>query len=164
MGINTGTETRFFSPTKGPVTFHEMIEDVVSIMQQDTDYAYEVIVGTDSHPSRGDIDFVTAIIVRRVGKGGRYFWSRSCEGQYHDLSHRIYREAILSFDWAKAIMESLEKYTMLDFNLEIHVDVGRNGKTRSLIDGVVGMIVGGGFPVKIKPDAYAASSVADKYT
>jgi len=155
---------RIYSPSKGMVAFDAMIEDIVSVMEQDTDSAYEVIVGSDSHPSLGDTDFVTAVIVRRVGKGGRYFWSRSCEGKYRELSQRIYREAILSFDWAKAIMESLEKRTLLDFNLEIHVDVGHNGKTRSLIDGVVGMIVGGGFPVKIKPDAYAASSVADKYT
>lgn len=160
MDINT----RFFSPTKGPITFEDMITDIVWIMEQDPDYSYEVIVGTDSHPSLGDTDFVTAIIVRRIGKGGRYFWSRSCEGKYRELSQRIYREALLSFDWAKAIMEALENRTMLDFNLEIHVDVGHNGKTRALIDGVVGMIVGGGFPVKIKPDAYAASSVADKYT
>ncbi len=158
------TNTRFFSPTKGPVPFSDMIVDIVSIMEQDPDYSYEVIVGTDSHPSLGDTDFVTAIIVRRIGKGGRYFWHRSCEGRFHSLSQRIYREAILSFDWAKAIMEELESHTMLDFNLEIHVDVGQNGKSRSLIDGVVGMIVGGGFPVKIKPEAYAASSVADKYT
>lgn len=155
---------RIYSPSKGAITFGGMIEDIVSIMEQNVDYGYQVIVGTDSHPSLGDTDFVTAIIVRRVGKGGRYFWSRSSEGKYRELSQRIYREATLSFDWAKAIMEALENRTLLDFNLEIHVDVGRNGKTRSLIDGVVGMIVGGGFPVKIKPDAYAASSVADKYT
>jgi len=156
--------TRFFSPSKGAVTFEEMIQDIVTVMEQEPDYAYEVIVGTDSHPSLGDTEFVTAIILRRVGKGGRYFWTRSSEGIYRELSQRIYREALFSFDWAKAIMESLESKTMLNFNLEIHVDVGHNGKTRSLIDGVVGMIVGGGFPVKIKPDAYAASSVADKYT
>lgn len=158
------TAARIYSPSRGPIAFDDMVEDIVSIMEQDTDYAYEVIVGTDSHPSLGDTDFVTAIIVRRVGKGGRYFWSRSSEGRYRELSQRIYREALLSFEWAKAIMEALGKRTLMDFNLEIHVDVGRNGKTRSLIDGVVGMIVGGGFPVKIKPDAYAASSVADKYT
>ena len=158
------TASQIYSPSRGPIAFDDMIEDIVGIMEQDADYAYEVIVGTDSHPSLGDTDFVTAIIVRRVGKGGRYFWSRSCEGLYRELSQRIYREALLSFEWAKAIMEALGKRTLLDFNLEIHVDVGRNGKTRSLIDGVVGMIVGGGFPVKIKPEAYAASSVADKYT
>lgn len=133
-------------------------------MEGDTDSSYQVIVGTDSHPSLGETDFISAIILRRVGKGGRYFWRRSREGIYRDLTRRIYREATLSFELAKALMEALETQTLLDFNLEIHVDVGRNGKTRALIDGVVGMIVGSGFPVKIKPDAYAASSVADKHT
>jgi predicted RNase H-related nuclease YkuK (DUF458 family) len=43
------------------------------------------------------------------------------------------------------------------------VDVGRNGRTRELIDEVVGMIMASGFPVKTKPDSYAASCVADKH-
>lgn len=158
------TTKRIYSPSKGVMDFERMVEDIVSIMKQDPDDSFEIIVGSDSHPSLGDTDFITAIIIRRLGKGGRYFWSRSSEGSYRELSQRIYREAMLSFEWAKALMEALETQTLLDFNLEIHVDVGHNGKTRSLIDGVVGMIVGGGFPVKIKPDAYAASSVADKYT
>lgn len=158
------TQGRFFSPSKGSMTFVQVVQEIVSEMEAEPDFSYQVIVGTDSHPSLGETDFVSAIILRRVGKGGRYFWHRSREGIYRDLTRRIYREATLSFELAKALMEALEAQTLLDFDLEIHVDVGRQGQTRALIDGVVGMIVGSGFPVKIKPDAYAASSVADKYT
>ncbi len=52
---------------------------------------------------------------------------------------------------------------MLEYDLEIHIDVGEHGRTRELIDEVVGYIRGSGFAVKTKPDAYAASSVADKH-
>ncbi len=157
-------QQRFFSPSRGPMTFPQVVRDIVAAMEVESDFPYQVIVGTDSHPSLGETDFVSAIILRRVGKGGRYFWKRSREGIYRELTKRIYREAALSFELAKALMEALESHTLLDFNFEIHVDVGQNGKTRDLVDGVVGMIVGSGFPVKIKPDAYAASSVADKHT
>lgn len=51
-----------------------------------------------------------------------------------------------------------------DLNIEIHLDIGRNGETRDLIKEVVGMVVGNGYEAKIKPSAYAASHVADRYT
>ena len=51
-----------------------------------------------------------------------------------------------------------------DFDVEIHLDVGNNGATKTLIKEVVGMVVGSGFNARIKPDSYGASSVADKYT
>ena len=61
-------------------------------------------------------------------------------------------------------MRSLESESLLQFNLEIHVDIGKNGPTKELIDEVVGMILGSGLAVRIKPEAYAASAVADKHT
>lgn len=154
---------RFYSPTKGKMTFDEVIGDVVAIMEEDPKTHYEIVVGTDSHSSPGEMDFVSAIIVHRVGKGGRYFWKRIRERNIYTLRQKIYREALLSFELAKELMEELEQRTLLDYNLEIHVDVGRNGRTRELIDEVVGMIVASGFAVKTKPDAYAASCVADKH-
>jgi predicted RNase H-related nuclease YkuK (DUF458 family) len=51
-----------------------------------------------------------------------------------------------------------------DVELEIHLDIGPDGETRDLIREIVGMVMGSGFNAKIKPDAYAASSVADRYT
>ena len=48
--------------------------------------------------------------------------------------------------------------------LYIHADVGENGKTKDMIKEVVGLIKSNGFEAKIKPESYAASVVADKYT
>ena len=61
-------------------------------------------------------------------------------------------------------MERLARVSLLQFNLEIHVDIGENGRTKEMIDEVVGMIIGNGMRVRIKPHAYAATSVADKHT
>lgn len=155
---------RFYSPTKGRMSFEEVIRDIVSIMEDDPTVQYKIVVGSDSHSSLGEMDFVSAIIIHRVGKGARYFWSRVRESKIYTLRQKIYKEATLSFELAKVLMEELEDRTPLDYNLEIHVDVGEKGPTKELIDEVVGMIVGSGFAVKTKPDAYAASTVADKHT
>ena len=53
---------------------------------------------------------------------------------------------------------------VLKYNLEIHVDIGEHGDTRDMIKEVVGMVTGNGFVAKTKPQAYAASYVADKHT
>jgi predicted RNase H-related nuclease YkuK (DUF458 family) len=154
---------RFYSPSKGKLNFEQVLDEIVSIMEEDPKTAYEIVVGSDSHSTPGEMDFVSAIIVHKVGKGGRYFWRRIRERNIYTLRQKIYREALLSFELAKDLMEELEQRTLLDYNLEIHVDVGRNGKTREMIDEVVGMIVASGFNVKTKPDSYAASCVADKH-
>ena len=51
-----------------------------------------------------------------------------------------------------------------EFNIEIHLDVGSNGATKTLVKEVVGMVSGSGYPCRIKPDSYGASTVADRYT
>jgi predicted RNase H-related nuclease YkuK (DUF458 family) len=47
---------------------------------------------------------------------------------------------------------------------EFHIDVGTKGKTKTLINEMVGMVRGSMFVPKIKPDSYCASSFADRYT
>jgi len=157
---------QFYNPTEGRLNFGEVIDEIVGMMGQDQRSEYEVVVGTDSHAPSGDheIDFVSAIVVHRVGKGGRYFWKRVREDGIYTLRDKIYKEAFLSFELAKELMKRLEEETLLDYNLEIHVDVGQHGKTKDIIDEVVGMIIGSGFQVKTKPDSYGASTVADKHT
>jgi len=147
------------------LSFSEVVNEIVGMMSQDERSEYEIVVGTDSHAPSGshEIDFVSAIVVHRVGKGGRYFWKRVSEDGIYTLRDKIYKEAFLSFELAKKLMEKLEEETLLDFNLEIHVDVGQHGKTKELIDEVVGMIIGSGFEVRTKPDSYGASTVADKH-
>lgn len=153
----------FYSPSQGRMSFDQVLDEIVIIMEEDPRDHYEIMVGSDSHSLPGEVNFVSAIIVHRVGKGGRYFWCRQRQQRIYTLRQKIYHEATLSFELAQLLMEELQRRTVLDYDLEIHVDVGRVGKTRELIDEVVGMIVGSGFQVKIKPDSCAASSVADKH-
>ncbi|HEX68148.1 MAG TPA: hypothetical protein ENG13_03675, partial [bacterium] len=46
----------------------------------------------------------------------------------------------------------------------IHADIGGNGETKDMIKEVAGLIRGNGFEPKIKPESFAASIVADRYS
>jgi len=154
----------FYNPHAGELSFDAVVQAIVDEMHADPKARYELLVGTDSSVNGTHVDYVSAIVVHKVGKGGRYYWTRVREKKTFSLRQRIWREAWLSFELAQRLLKGLASFAPLAFNLEIHVDIGENGPTKELIDEVVGMIVGSGFAVRIKPEAYAASSVADKYT
>ena len=154
----------FYNPHAGELTFDEVVATIVGEMNADPKARYEILIGTDSSSGAEQLDFVSAIVLHKLGKGGRYFWTRRRERKIHSFRQKIWREAWLSFELAQRLLEHLSASSFLDFNLEIHVDIGENGRTKEMIDEVVGMIIGSGFAVQIKPKAYAASSVADKYT
>jgi len=154
----------FHNPSIGEMTFDEVISTVVSEMAKGSRERFALLIGTDSSTSAGNLDLVSAIVLHNIGHGGRYFWTRTRERRAPSLRFQIWREAWLSFELAQDVIRELEAHSLLQVNLEIHVDIGENGRTKELIDEVVGMIIGNGMSVRIKPHAYAASAVADKHT
>ena len=52
----------------------------------------------------------------------------------------------------------------IDVHFQIHCDIGKSGKTRELIKEIVGWVTSEGYDCLIKPDSYAANSIADKYS
>jgi len=154
------------SPSKGRLSFEEMLVDLKAYMAEDTKRSYDIVIGTDSHEHLST-DFVTAIVVHRIGNGGRYFWVREQVKNMHTLRDRIYSEALRSLEAAEKMSQGL--YSIMSeseqtYNLEIHVDIGEFGETREMIKEVVGMIIGNGYKVKMKPLAYGAFVVADRHT
>ncbi len=154
----------FYNPHDGEMTFSEVIRTVVGEMKAHPNDRFEILIGTDSSTAPKHLDLVSAIVLHNIGRGGRYFWTRRRERRSPSLRQQIWREAWLSFELAQRVIERLGALSFLQFNLEIHVDIGENGRTKELIDEVVGMIIGNGLAVRIKPHAYAASAVADKHT
>ena len=144
-----------------------MMAELQSYMLEDQRRQYTIVIGTDSH-QHVKTDFVTAIVIHRVGAGGRYFWVREQVKNVHSLRERIYSEALRSLEAARTMAEAV--YVMFkeeegyQFNMEIHVDIGERGETREMIKEVVGMIRGSGYEVKTKPMAYGAFVVADRHT
>lgn len=145
------------------LTANEVVNEVIDFMNQAPDCAYKVMIGTDSQLyEKTKADFVTAVVVHRLGNGGRYFWRREELSGFHTLRDRMLREALMSLDIAKEILTLLKSQAAPEFGFEIHVDIGQNGETKVMIQELVGMIRANNFEVRTKPESYAASSVADR--
>jgi predicted RNase H-related nuclease YkuK (DUF458 family) len=147
------------------LTVEEVVKEIISFMGSDLTRRYKVTIGTDSLLlSNKNADFVTAIIVHRVGNGGRYFYRRFEMGKFYNLRDRMIKESMTSIEFSQEILAELKKFPELpEFDFEIHADIGNNGPTKAVISEIVGMIRAYNFEVKIKPESYAASNVADKH-
>lgn len=155
----------FTSPSRGQVSFEEMFEDLVSYSNEYPDDSYKLIIGTDSHSLLNEsVIFVTAVVVHRIGKGGRFYYHKQKTRYMESLRQRIYYETFLSLEVATRITEQLAQNGDCHLNVEIHLDVGEKGETRKIIKEVVGMVIGSGYQACIKPDSYGATTVADRFT
>jgi len=166
----------FQSQTHGELNIDGVIGKIQEFLEEDSKAQYSLVIGTDSHEKTNDIkpknsvkeiNLVTAVLIHRKGFGGKYFWRRIYEGNIHSLREKIYAETMTSLNFATVFVPLFKKHLngkSPNYNLEIHVDVGEHGDTREMIKEVVGMVTGNGFVAKTKPDAYAATYVADKHT
>jgi hypothetical protein len=153
----------FISPTKGRLLFDEMMADIVGYITNLPTLQYKVIIGSDSQVKHESY-FITAVIVHRLGKGARYYYRKKLHRKIKSLRQKIFYETSLSLEVGSLVAKYLVECGLDDLEVEIHIDVGRQGETRDLIKEVVGMVAGSGFQAKIKPDAFGASNVADKHT
>lgn len=155
----------FTSPTYGKVSVEQLTQHIHAYLHEDPKATYRIVIGTDSQTSRKGTQFVTAFIMHRVGKGARFFFQKSKQRRpIHNLQHRIYKETELSLNLMEQLKASGITELLSEWPIEIHLDIGKEGDTRKLIQEVVGWVTAVGYVVRIKPDAYGASSVADKYT
>lgn len=159
----------FISPTIGKLPLKNVIEEIANYLHEEPQSRYRLVIGTDSRDRRVNgkklTNFVTAIVVHRIGKGGRYFWKNGQDKYIKSIRHKIYTETLRSVEVAQKVVPrlsiKLDGYN--NWELEIHIDVGRSGETRDMIKEVVGIVIGNGYTAKTKPDSYGASSVADKH-
>ena len=113
-----------------------------------------------------------AVVILRMGEGGKFFLKKIGyrNRKFYNWKERVLEEVLLSCQLALYLRENFEeKIQNLNNNLNyqfryIHADIGENGQTRDMIKEVIGLIKGNGFEAKIKPEAYVASTVADRYT
>lgn len=156
---------QFHSPSKGSLSFEQVVDELLGFVAEQPEVEYRLIIGTDSQTTGAHTHFVTAIVVHRVGKGGRYYVFHRFEPPIGSLRQKLSRETSQSLEVTIALKELLlGRQALSKFELEIHVDAGNAGATRELIRDLVGMVMVNGFIAKVKPDSFAASKVADKYT
>ena len=182
----------FYNPTKGNMDINQLIDEIFFYISEKPEKFYDIIVGCDSS-SGEEPHFPLAVVVLRVGEGGRFFLKRIAykNRKFYNWKTRILEEVMLSCGLALFLRENFDKRInpVRDSNggekvqtdkisngvkssannsnyqfRYIHADVGENGQTRDMIKEVVGLIRGNGFEPKIKPEAFVASTVADRYS
>ena len=154
---------KFYSPSRGAMTLDEVFNDIKAYMESYAEDRYRLIIGTDSQVRHRTV-FVTAVIIHRLGKGGRYFYVKRYERAMESMRQRIYYETSLSLDIASRLTSEMAHSDIGELQLEIHLDIGQRGETRTMIKELVGMVIGSGYAAKIKPDSFGAFNVADKHT
>ena len=155
--------------------FETVFDHMLDFIRKDPRSSYVLAIGTDSQVHSEYTRFTSAIHLHRVGNGA---WG--CLRNFHvereikSLREKVSTETTLSQEIAYMFTPShLERMTDLllpyidqgsNFHYEIHIDIGNKGATREFIQEMVSRIKAMGIDAKIKPDSYAASSYADKYT
>jgi len=168
--MNKVFEGNFYNPSRGNLKVNQVIDEILDYMNGKPEKFYDIIVGCDSS-SGEEPHFPVAVVILRVGEGGRFFLKKIGykNRKFYNWKTRVLEEVLLSCELALFLRENFEKKIQSqnnNFNYQfryIHADIGENGATRDMIKEVTGLIRGNGFEPKIKPEAYVASTVADRY-
>ena len=158
------------SPTYGKVSMDEIVNIMNDYYNKNKHYSsqFQITIGTDSQ-NFSDTKVVIVIAMRCIGHGGIYFYEVMHVNKISDVRMKLNFETQLSLQYANNLLEKLEnnnEYSELYLNTDfaIHVDAGKNehGKTKDLIPEIVGWIKACGYECVVKPDSYAASTIADR--
>lgn len=173
--MNKALNGNFFNPTRGNLSVKEVIEEMIHYIEERPEKFYDIIVGCDSS-SEEEPHFPVVVAILRVGEGGRFFLKKikypsPMNKKFVNWKNRILEEVLLSCDLAlflredfkKKIQEANNKNLRYQFRY-IHADIGESGQTKDMVKELTGLIRGNGFEPKIKPEAYVASVVADRYS
>ncbi len=156
------------------MTFEQVYDQILDFLNQSPYNEYRLSIGTDSQVTKHTL-FATAIHLHRIGKGAIGFITRQVIGRpVYSLREKIYYEtsktmevaALFTPERMDGILDILinPSSSFGDIYFEFHLDIGTKGATRDLISEMVAMASATPFEPKIKPDSYAASSYANRYT
>ncbi len=134
------------------------IPDLIAAVQELLRGDQEVIhVGSDSQHYGKATHYVTVVAVVVPGHGGRVLYQRTLVPRSQSLAHKLFLEAELSLDAALALSR------FFAHDIVVHVDANEDlrHKSSQYVRSLAGMVLGHGFQVRVKPDSWAATHVAD---
>ena len=140
----------------------EPVSDLVSVLGELIASGERVLhIGTDAQKIDMRVDFVTCVVVLTPKKGGRVFYTRvrKGRGELRSLRQKLFTEAWMSLETAMELSPNVPESTPIVVHLDVNPDE-RWASSRHIHE-VVGLVVGQGFEVLFKPDAWAASRTAD---
>lgn len=160
------TETTVFNSfTYGQMPMRSVIWKILSFITSDTSAHYEIAVGTDSMTYGSFTKFAVAITVYKEQKGAIFFYKTLRSKPMRNLKAKLDMETKISLEVADYLIDAFGEEIMNKrsrVHLSIHMDVGENGPTAKFIDDLEGWIKACGYDFCVKPDSYAASTIADR--
>ena len=124
-------------------------------------YRLKVCIGTDSQVKGCETEFATVIVFLREGHGGFMFIHNEKTLQQYSIKERMLVEVAKSIEIA---YELCNLFTLYNVDMEVHADINTNPafKSNDALKEAMGYILGMGFAIKAKPEAFASSSCANK--
>lgn len=139
---------------------HDEVREVL-MKEKLNGHQLKVCIGTDSQRKGKKIEFATAIVFIRKGKGGFMYISNETIQRNMAVKERMLEEVARSIDTAFALCDL---FIAFNVDMEVHADINTNPKFKSndALKEAMGYIMGMGFVFKAKPHAFASSSCANK--
>lgn len=151
-----------YSITHGHVTLNQMIDIIKSFIKEKPESQYRISIGTDSQ-NFDSTKTIIVVAVHRIGNGGIFFYEEKRTKKITDVYQKLFYETNVSLDLAAKLSDRF-KAEGFDYGISIHVDAGPNGPSHKVIPEISAWIRSCGFDCKTKPESYAASSIANKYS
>lgn len=151
----------WYSGSGKETTIDKIMEETSSHLRKNG----SIFIGCDSQINRNSCIFSTVICMHGADlqSGGYYFFRRDDKNRtrFPTIINRLLKEVELSVEMGFKI---LEEYPSAD--IEIHIDANSKKEevTGKFSDMLIGYAKGAGFKCKIKPDAWASNSIADKHS
>lgn len=123
---------------------------------------FHLYIGTDSLKTRARnrVVYATVICMYIKGKGGHVIYNRTKRFDIKDMYTRLWEEV----EYTAQVTKYLEENNVfIEAPVEVHLDLSSNlsNKSSSLHKSAIGYVESMGFSVRVKPDASAASYIAD---
>lgn len=155
------------SPTYGKLDFPEAIRHIDRFIRE-PGQEYRFAVGTDSQVTNGGTRFVSSLVIHKVGRHAIFFYHSEKVSRTFSFQERMYEEASRSLQIAEFLLSEMRNLSPSPISsqeqIEIHLDVGKKGRTKKLLPALSGMVTGCGYQCLCKPYSFGASSVADRFT
>lgn len=155
------TEHRWFTGDNRETNLETILLDV----KQHTKRNGKIYVGSDSFVHKKNCVFCCVIVLHGADEqtGGRYYYKKfhNKRVDYPTMVQRLTEEVSKSIQIGMAIGEQVP-----NVKLEIHLDINSDRRQTSskMLDSMTGWVKAIGFDYKVKPYAWASSTIADIHT
>lgn len=163
---------KFQSKTYGQITLGQIAQILRQRLEANPSAKFVLAVGSDSQ-NTFETRMVQVIVLHQVGTGGIYFYRLSHLKRIPSLREKLMKETESSLEVASQLLSEIEQlfyqdhfdYTNYNLKLEFHCDLSSSGKSGQMIKEVIGWVKGvlqESYLIYMKPEAFAASCVADR--